>query len=234
MKGTRDLRQACAPLEIFVTHEIKLVELTAPALSGLLGVIIGGFITAHYQSKERQYNRVREQLQGFYAPLYGMRAQIREKGAFLRKISKATEEISKGLAVAPPGVPEDAHFNYVQNRMQEFGKADSETNRQVNDVILPLYRQMFDRFSSHMGLAEPATLDTFGTLVEFVETWDRWASKPCPMRLSGSWTRATKSFNRFTATSKTNSPGFASCWEAEVRALSAWSGVIPKATAGQG
>lgn len=163
-----------------MTNGIKIVELIAPALSGLLGVIIGAFITAHYQSKERQYNRVRDQLQGFYAPLYGMRAQIREKSAFLRKISKATEEISMGLGVAPPGVSVDAHFNYVESRMPEFGKADAETNRQVNDVILPLYRRMLEHFSSHMGLAEPSTLDTFGALVEFVETWDRWANKTLP------------------------------------------------------
>lgn len=164
-------------------HGIGIAELIIPAASGLLGVIIGGLLAAYSQRKERQYNRVREQLQGFYSPLYGMRARISAKGDILRKISEAAGATFNKLAVQPSGVDAARYYQYVEERVPVFAKAEDETNRQVREEIMLLYRQMVEHFSTHMGLAEQSTLDHFGTLVEFVETWDRCAKKTLPVEV---------------------------------------------------
>jgi hypothetical protein len=150
------------------------------AASGLLGVVVGGWITDRNQRRERQHNRVREQLQGFYSPLYGMRVRIRAKEDVLLKVTEASEATFKKLVVPPAGALKDVHFKYAEGRVPDFAKVTDENSRQVSEEIMPLYRQMVEHFSANMGLAEPSTLEYFGTLLEFVETWDRWARNTLP------------------------------------------------------
>jgi hypothetical protein len=161
-----------------------LVPAAIAAASGLLGVIVGGWITARNQRRERQHNRVREQLQDFYSPLSGMRARIHAKQVSLHKLTEASHATFNNLAALPSGASPDVHFKYVDGRVPDFAKMMDENNRQVSEEIIPLYRQMVEHFSTHIYLAEDSTRQHFDTLVEVAETLDRLARKTLPLEVA--------------------------------------------------
>ena len=58
-----------------------------PAVAGLLGVAVGGWMQGHHQKKERENAFIKERLRDFYAPLLGMRSEIRAKSELRLKVS---------------------------------------------------------------------------------------------------------------------------------------------------
>lgn len=46
------------------------------ATAGLLGVGVGGFVTAYNQKRERRQRRISERLGGFYKPKVALRLQV--------------------------------------------------------------------------------------------------------------------------------------------------------------
>jgi hypothetical protein len=64
-----------------------LVNTLIPAGSGLLGVLIGGWLTALNQKQERREAHFKSQLSEFYSPLLGIRSQIKAKSELRLKLS---------------------------------------------------------------------------------------------------------------------------------------------------
>lgn len=149
------------------------------AAAGLLGVALGGWITAHSQKKQRVHDRIREQLSGFYSPLLGIRARILAKSEVRLKISGATGEAWRLLVSRNRSDVESAE-KIEKERFPDFEKVLEHNNRQLVEELLPLYRKMVDLFADNMWLAEPPTREHFGALVEFVEIWDRWLGGTLP------------------------------------------------------
>jgi hypothetical protein len=68
--------------------------------AGLVGVLVGGWITTHNQKLERQQRQIREQLSDFYSILIGMKSAIRAKEIrFLVRFSREMEEPKEGFQV---------------------------------------------------------------------------------------------------------------------------------------
>lgn len=155
-----------------------------PVLSGLAGVLIGGWITSKTQQKERRAKRIKEQLDQFYGPLLGMRAQILAKSEVRLKVSGATSEAWRKLIGRFDDAQFDQRFEYIERtqaeRFPDFQKVIDENNRQLIEDILPMYRKMVKHFADNMSLSESSTRQHFGALVEFVEIWDRWLNKTIP------------------------------------------------------
>ena len=61
-----------------------------------------------------------------------------------------------------------------------FERIIEDDNQQLKSEHVPLYRQMVDLFTAKMHLAEPATRQHFGALVEFVELWERYLRGALP------------------------------------------------------
>ena len=154
------------------------------ALSGIAGVLIGGWITSRNQQKERRDRRILEQLDQFYGPLLGMRAQILAKSEVRLKVSGATDEAWRNLIGRLDKAQSDQKIEYIKQiekeRFPDFEKVIDENNRQFVEEIHPMYRKMVKHFADNMSLAESATRRYFGALVEFVEIWDRWLDKTIP------------------------------------------------------
>jgi hypothetical protein len=69
---------------------VPIESLSSPiisALSGLGGVALGGLVSSRAHRTERRNARVRDKLDKFYAPLIGMRMQIRAKSEVRVKVS---------------------------------------------------------------------------------------------------------------------------------------------------
>ncbi len=168
---------------------VEILVPTIAAASGLLGVAVGGYFTAHNQKRERQQRRISEQLAEFYSPMLALRAQVLAKGELRLKISGEADAAWRAMmerAYARKEVKE-GNIDYVEKLINErsphFDKLVDYENSQLAQDIVPSYRQMLDLFTSKMHLAEFSTIQHFAVLLEFVEIWNRWLDHSLPVEV---------------------------------------------------
>src|ERR1035438_2432724 len=153
-----------------------LFAIVAPlisAVSGLVGVGVGGIIVSHNQKKERQQRFIRDQLTEFYAPLLGMRERLRAGGEIRVKVRNAAGTEWPRLVEEAREHSFDRLRELEEQRWPEYARIIEDDNRKLEAEDIPLYHQMMDLFTSKTHLAEPSTRQHFGALVEFVELWER-------------------------------------------------------------
>jgi len=150
--------------------------------SGILGVCVGGYFTARQQRQERRNTRIREQLQGFYSPMLGMRHEIEAKSEVRGRLSGLAQTAYPQLY---EGVKDPASKLRIQEEnLPDFVKLSNYNNAQFRDEIVPLYKKMLEHFSAHMWLAEPSTQALYGALCDFVEIWQRTIEGTIPAEVA--------------------------------------------------
>jgi hypothetical protein len=107
-----------------VSYEIAWFQIVIPALAGLLGVLVGGWITTRNQKIERQHQRIREQLSSFYSVLIGMHKQIREKSQVRVKL--------RGIA-----------NRAYENELKQAGD-DQIAAKRIADASEPAYKKIME------------------------------------------------------------------------------------------
>jgi hypothetical protein len=152
------------------------------AAAGLLGVVAGGFITAYNQRVERRSARVKDQLESFYSPLLGMRAEIKAKSDLRQKLHAIgnAEWIKLFAGIHDPLGKQKMHDTH----WPRYEKLLEHSETQLRDELIPLYRNMLKYFSTHMWLAEKSTLKHYTALTEFVEMWNRHLSGSLPTEVT--------------------------------------------------
>lgn len=148
------------------------------AVWGLLGVFVGSWLTGRNQKKERADARRKDQLSGFYAPMRAMRAEIKAKSELRVRVQAVAEEL---WVKKFEGVDDPEEKKKIDE--QAWGKYERTldySNKQLETVIIPLYRKMLEHFAANMALAEESTLEHYSPFVEFVEIWNRWLEKSLP------------------------------------------------------
>jgi len=160
----------------------ELIQSGISAGAGLLGVAIGGWMTSRHQKKERQNARYREQLLEFYAPLRGIRTEIRAKSELRVKLQAiaGSEWTEKFGRVTDPTIKAEID----RSDWPKFEAIINFSNEQLRLELVPMYRRMLKHFRSHMGLAELSTIQHFPALVEFVELWNRHLESPLPAEVA--------------------------------------------------
>jgi hypothetical protein len=135
-------------------HEVMKNGISA--VWGLVGVIVGSWLTGRHQKNERKNARSREQLMEFYAPLRGMRAEIKAKSEVRTKIHAAGESSwsSKFQGVSDP----DAKKRIDEGSWANYEKLLDYSDEQLKTELIPLYNKMARHFTEHMGLAEESTM----------------------------------------------------------------------------
>jgi hypothetical protein len=160
------------------------------ASAGLLGVGVGGFVTAHNQKRERRQRRVSEQLGGFYGPMVALRLQVLARSDLGLKVTEAEGSAWQAMVGhADAGTDEMRRIERVERllteRFPEFEKITDYGNRQLEEFTIPLYRKMVELFTTNMPLAEAGTIKHYPALLEFVELWNRWLDKSVPIEVLG-------------------------------------------------
>lgn len=135
------------------------------AVFGLVGVIVGGWITNRNQAIERRNRRYTEQLR-FYAELLSIRKVIRAK-------SLLREEFRGFAHKAKDEIGDD-----------EFERFIKYSDDELRDELIPLYRKMLDHLVANMALAEPSTQQHFDKLVQYVEEWNRFLKGSLPAAIA--------------------------------------------------
>ena len=157
------------------------IDTLIPAASGLVGVAIGGWLTALNQKRERREAHIKNQLSALYSPLVGIRSQIKAKSEVrLRLTNLANASWHEKFA----GIEDPARKKQIIGKDRpDYDKLQNYNNRQQVEEIVPLYRKMLAIFTDNMWLAEPSTRSHYAALVEFVETWNRLLAQSLPPEL---------------------------------------------------
>ncbi|HEV7218956.1 MAG TPA: hypothetical protein VGN39_08780 [Terriglobales bacterium] len=155
-------------------HEYVIPILTA--VIGLVGVLVGGIIANWNNKREQRRTMLQQQFSEFYGPLLALRSQIKAKSELRARLSQLVcEEMPRELS----GLPPQAN-GIVESEFRASDRMIDYNNRQIEQDLLPAYKEMRDLFVSKMYLAERATLPYLPELVEFIEIWDRWMDKSLP------------------------------------------------------
>ena len=139
------------------------------ACAGLLGVIVGGVITAYGQWRGRVNERHRDQLQNFYSPILGLREQIRAKSELRTQLHTVAGAQFPGIARTASEHEKDSYTSILDY-----------SEKQLKEELVPAYEKMVTLFADRMYLAEPSTRTYYKKLVNFVEVWKRFIVKPLP------------------------------------------------------
>jgi len=151
-----------------------VIQSLIAAGSGLLGVLVGSFMTALNAKRERRSVRIKAQLQEFYSPMLGVRSEIKAKSEVRVKI----------ISIAGQSFGEDlesgARRNLEPGMSAKYKALNSYNETQLRESLIPLYREMLEHFTHHMYLAEPSTRIHYYALCEFVEIWNRSLDESLP------------------------------------------------------
>jgi hypothetical protein len=149
---------------------VALVPLISAA-SGLIGVGLGAFLTSRNQKQDRRQRFIRDQLTEFYSPMLGIRERLRVRGEVCHKVRTAAGSIWPRLM---EDAQEAGRLRETRERLSpNFMRIIEDDNKQFEDELIPLFRQMADLFTAKMQFAEASTRLHFGALIEFIEIWER-------------------------------------------------------------
>ncbi len=144
--------------------------------AALLGVSIGGWITASNQKYERRNARILQQLEGFYSPMLGMCTEIDAKRRFGENLSSVADSEWHKLF---DGLDPQAKERVQAERWPAFEKSIKYRESQQGELA-SLYEKMLEHFSANMWLAEPSTRSQYKALSDFVEIKRRLTAKSIP------------------------------------------------------
>jgi hypothetical protein len=149
--------------------------------SGLIGVVLGGWLTSRNQKRERQIRFFHEQLGEFYGPLLAMRAEVLAKAELRLKISgAAAAEWHQLIGDARRGGGIDLVREVREASSPVFQEIIKYNNRQFAEEIMPIYRKMVQRFLDKIQFSDASTRGYLQELIYFVEIWDRWLTESIP------------------------------------------------------
>ena len=127
--------------------------------SGLVGAAVVYYFGIRKSAKDRRFAFIERQLAEFYAPLAGLRKQIRAKSELRLKVFNATESALDS--------------RYLTDEEDRRGTAVIDYhNKQFNEDIMPKYREMLGLFTDRYHLADADTRAFYPAFVEFVEIWN--------------------------------------------------------------
>jgi len=171
-----------------------------PALSGLIGVVIGAWLSGRRETRQRRYAFIGKQLNECYSPLLGLRSEIQMLGKLRVRIQNVAEREWRSICDKYKDVAAQGEVTkYLDERGKEFDKIIKYDNQQLAEELMPAYRQMVKIFRDNMWLADPETQAYFPKLLEFVEIWERWLAGTLPREVSKALEHDEKSLYPFYA-----------------------------------
>ena len=146
----------------------------------LLGVLIGAAVAYYFGFRQlvnqRRLSFLERQLAEFYAPLAGLRRQIRAKSELRQKLSVASNAAWQDICRSYG----DRAMDDDEERFTPFKKITEYENEQLKTELIPKYREMLALFTERYHLASADTRAFYQEFLEFVEIWNRWLAQSLP------------------------------------------------------
>jgi len=156
------------------------ISIAVPALSGLIGVLVGAWLSGRRERAQRRHDFIAQQLGEFYSPLLGLRTEIRARSEFRVRVHGEADAAWRELCEAARRISVDELQRLTNERFQQFEKIIEFDNQRLTNELLPAYRKMVSLFRDNLWLAEPETRVHFPRLLEFVDVWDRSIAEALP------------------------------------------------------
>ena len=121
--------------------------------SGLIGAAVVYYFGLRQRAKERHFAFLERQLTEFYAPLAGLRKQIRTKSELRTKI-------------------QGSYQGDDERQFRAFEATLEYHNTQFLEELLPKYREMLELFTTRYHLADANTRAFYPVFLEYVEIWN--------------------------------------------------------------
>ncbi len=161
----------------------KIILENFAAITGLLGVGIGGWIANQQFTRDKKLDFYEKQLREFYSPLVGIREEIRVLGEFRLEGEQASFKWWEKICSYGKDLNPDKSQPYYEQEGKYISTQIKYENMQLNDKIIPGYRKMVQIFLNNYWLAEEETKKYLPVLIKFVETWERYLSGMHPMEV---------------------------------------------------
>ncbi|WP_408595794.1 hypothetical protein [Limnohabitans sp.] len=154
--------------------------LAVQALAGLVGVMIGAWLTSRREERQRQLAFLEKQLSLFYSPMLGVRNEIQTYGQLRVRVQNEAQAAWTQLCADTDDLPVHERRRITTERWPEFKRLIEFDNERLHKELLPVYRKMVALFRENYWLSEPATRDYYADMLEFVDLWERWIDKALP------------------------------------------------------
>jgi hypothetical protein len=155
------------------------ISIVVPAISGLLGVAVGAFVTTRRETLNRKYKFIEKQITDFYSPLLAIRMNLKATGELRLRISNTADSEWRKLCARFEGQPDELR-KLSETRGKNFSKIIDYNNEKLRNEDIPAYHKMIDIIQDNMWLAEKSTITHFPELIEFVDLWDRFVKETLP------------------------------------------------------
>lgn len=160
----------------------NLISQNFSAITGLLGVYIGMWLTNRQTVTQRKLDFYEKQLRELYSPLVGVRKEIQILSEFRLAGAEASQKWWQKICERGKHIKDmDKSVNFYDKEGEKITTQIEYENKQLVEKIIPAYRQMVNIFKDNYWLAEEQTKEHFPTLVKFVEVWERYLSRTHPM-----------------------------------------------------
>lgn len=143
---------------------------------GFIGVTIGFVVARQRDEYKRKLDFCERQLNEFYAPMHARRTEILALSNFRLHVSSVSGAVHGEYAKSMEEMSPSDKGRYSKQLCDTFLTHIPYDNKQLEEVILPLYRDMQRLFMEKLSYADPDTVDYFDTLVGFNESWNRVAT----------------------------------------------------------
>ncbi len=155
------------------------ISITVPAIAGLCGVLLGGFLTVWRENATRRHEWASKQLTEFYPPLLAIRRELRALGETRVRIGGVANTVWQEKCRLFEGQPQELE-RLSRDEFPGFQRTIEHENQALINESMPAYHKMVDVFRAKMWLAEPSTVAHFPLLLAFVNVWDRYLAGSLP------------------------------------------------------
>ncbi|MCE5190822.1 MAG: hypothetical protein LLG08_03555 [Actinomycetia bacterium] len=160
--------------------QVELLQWTITIAAGLVGVLVGAWLSGRQQRSRGRLAFLEQQLRDFYSPMLGLRNEIRMRSELRLKLQTESEAAWKELAEQARGGGVAALERLSTDRGPAFKELIEYDNVQFEHELLPAYRKMVSLFRDNYWLADSDTHAFYQGLLQFVELWERWLAGAVP------------------------------------------------------
>lgn len=137
------------------------------AISGLIGVVVGAWLTSRRENTNRRHAFLERQLREFYSPLLSLRTEIKVRMELWNEVcdqSDSLRDSSQGL--------EDANL------------VSSEIHTLHVRELFGLANKMLSIFRDNLCLADLETRPLYETLLKYVWIWEKQLTQSLPSTIT--------------------------------------------------
>jgi hypothetical protein len=153
---------------------IIVIQSLITAAAGLIGVVVGSWLTDRRERDKQRRDYITCQLSELYGPLLSLRGQVTARHEFPDKVTSAIHKHWDALSPEIPKTGADLK-RIVDLRTAELDAFTDYDQNALRERFMPDYQEMLTLMRKNMWLAEKSTRANFGSLVEYVDTWDIFA-----------------------------------------------------------